>query len=121
MKNRKFLLKIISIAFLMLSPLMVVALNPESPPTTGPDTPEDLADVIVLVAKWFFTIALIIAVIIFIIGGIQYMTAGGDEEATKKARQKIVYTSIGVAIILLSWLLIRIISGVLGTGTGTMF
>ena len=49
-----------------------------------------------------------------IIAGIQYMTSAGSEDKTKKAKQMIVYTLIGVAIITAANFIIGLIQEILG-------
>ncbi|MCA9388730.1 hypothetical protein KC644_03125 [Candidatus Berkelbacteria bacterium] len=48
-------------------------------------------------------IAGIIFVILFLIGGIQYLTAAGNEENSKKARQLILDAIIGLVIVVAAW------------------
>lgn len=76
------------------------------PPPNMPETKEDLYTVLWRIADWAFTIALIIAVIAFVLAGLQYMISGGDEKKIIKARLNIIYASIGVVIFLLSKLLV---------------
>ena len=45
----------------------------------------------------------IIAVVIVLLGGFKYMTAGGEEEKTTEAKKLIVSGIIGMAIILSAW------------------
>ncbi|MAF20854.1 MAG: hypothetical protein CMI55_04225 [Parcubacteria group bacterium] len=50
-------------------------------------------------SKYFFGIIFALAVMYFVWGGLSWMTAGGDEEKTKVARQKLLYGLIGILII----------------------
>ncbi|MDD4607262.1 MAG: hypothetical protein PHS07_02945 [Patescibacteria group bacterium] len=50
-----------------------------------------------------------IAVIIMLIGGFLWMTAAGNEEKVEKAKKTIGAGVIGLAIILLSWIIVRIV------------
>ncbi len=45
----------------------------------------------------------IIAVVIVLMSGFQWMTAGGDEEAIKKAQQRLIQGIIGLILILSTW------------------
>lgn len=45
----------------------------------------------------------IIAVVIILISGFQWMTAGGDEEAVKTAQKRLVQAVIGLILILSTW------------------
>ena len=51
----------------------------------------------------------LIAVIIILIGGFKWMTAQGAEEKVDKAKDTIKYGLIGLAIILLAYLIVRIV------------
>jgi hypothetical protein len=59
----------------------------------------------------------IIAVVIILIGGFQWMTAGGNEENVEKAKQRIIQGVIGLAIILASWAIARFVLESLVTAT----
>lgn len=57
-----------------------------------------------------------LAVIFLIVGGIQYMTSGGDDEKAKKARKMIVNAIIGIAIIFAATFILNIVEGLLVGG-----
>ena len=59
----------------------------------------------------------IIAVGIILIGGFQWMTAGGNEENVDKAKKRIIQGVIGLAIILASWAIARFVLESLVTAT----
>jgi cytochrome bd-type quinol oxidase subunit 2 len=50
------------------------------------------------------------AVIMIIIAGFTYATAGGNAEETKNARNRILWSAIGLAIISLAWTITRFIT-----------
>lgn len=54
-----------------------------------------------------FNIVIVVAgvvfVILFLVGGIQYLTAAGNEDSTKKARQLMLDAVIGLVIVVTSW------------------
>lgn len=54
-------------------------------------------------------IAGIIAVVIIIIGGFMYVTAGSDSGKTKTARDTIIYAAVGLAVIALAQSIIMFI------------
>jgi len=51
----------------------------------------------------------IIAVVIILIGGFRWMTAGGNEESVGTAKKMIIQGVIGLAIILASWAIARFV------------
>lgn len=61
----------------------------------------------------------IVAVIIILIGGFQWMTAGGNEEKVEGARNLIFAGIIGLAIILSAWAIARFVLRSLSQATGS--
>lgn len=59
----------------------------------------------------------IIAVVIVLIGGFEWMTAGGSEEKVGEARKRIFAGIIGIAIILSAWAITRFVLDNLKTAT----
>ncbi len=49
------------------------------------------------------TAAAIVFMVLLLIGGIQYLTAAGNEESTKKARALLLDAVIGLVLVLLAW------------------
>lgn len=87
--------------------LPVFALAVAEVPGTGPGTIQDLYNITKSAMNWVFTFGIIIIVIMVIVGGIGYATAGGDEEKSGKAKKTVIYSLIGAAIIGLGWLLVN--------------
>jgi uncharacterized YccA/Bax inhibitor family protein len=58
----------------------------------------------------------LIAVLMIIYGGMLYVTAAGAQEKVDKGKKILMYTIIGIIIIILSFV---IVNAVLGAGTGT--
>jgi hypothetical protein len=50
----------------------------------------------------YFAMA-IIAVIVIIVAGIMYATSGGDSAAVTKAKNLILYSIVGIVVILAAW------------------
>ena len=61
----------------------------------------------------------IVAVVIILIGGFKWMTAGGNDEGVTEARKLIFSGIIGIAIILSAWAIARFVLVQLGEATGT--
>lgn len=61
-----------------------------------------------------FSIAGVASFIFLLMGGLQWITAGGDKEATEKARKRITSALIGLAIVLSAYALLSIISTLFG-------
>jgi hypothetical protein len=57
-------------------------------------------------------------IILLIIGGIQYMTSGGDKPKLEGARNKIVNAVTGIIILLLLWFILQFFNLIFGTNIG---
>jgi len=117
--NRGRILRICQIglmAILIVSPMVAGAqgqgfdlrdLMPSFTPPIGGEA--NLMDVIATVISIAFALAGIVAVIYLIIGGFNYVTAGGNPEQIEMAKTTIVNAIIGLVVILVSYLIVQFI------------
>ena len=59
-----------------------------------------------------------IAVIMIIIGGLRYVTSGGNSASISAAKNTILYAIIGIVVALLAYAVINFVIGSFGTGGG---
>ena len=62
-------------------------------------------------------IGLGLAVILLIVGGIQYMTAGGNPEKAEKSKKLMINAIIGIAIVIAAMFIITLVASII-TGAG---
>ncbi len=74
-------------------------------------------EVVTNVMSWLLGILGTIAMLMFVIAGLQYLLAGGDEKNTESAKGNIKYAIIGVAVALLGYTILFTID-MLVTGVG---
>ena len=67
------------------------------------------ASIVTTAMNWFFAIAAILCVAIIVWAGITYATAGGDEEKVGKAKNRLIYGIIGVALIIGAYAITQLI------------
>ncbi|MEK7569646.1 MAG: pilin [Patescibacteria group bacterium] len=102
---------------LTLSPLAALAqVTGGTPSVCGSGSIQTVQDVIcklneILGAILPFLVA--VGVILFVWGVLQYVI-GGDEEAKKKGRTKMIYGIIGLAVIIALWGLVKILTNTFG-------
>jgi type IV secretory pathway VirB2 component (pilin) len=58
-----------------------------------------------------YFVAGIIAVVVIIVGGIMYATSAGDQANVTKARQLILYSVVGLVVILSAWAITNFVIG----------
>lgn len=71
--------------------------------------PADLSswvNIIITIINWMNGFVALVVVLMIIYAGVQIMLSGGDEERVKKWRQSIVYIAIGLAILVLNFLIL---------------
>jgi ABC-type multidrug transport system fused ATPase/permease subunit len=66
--------------------------------------------ILLFVIKQVLSVAGLIAVAFVIWGGYQYVMSGGNDEMAEKGKKTLINAIIGVAIIVLSWMIIGAIS-----------
>lgn len=79
---------------------------------------EDLITTITSIINVALGLLGIIAVVIVLIGGFKWMTAGGNEEKVTEARKLIISGVIGIAIILSAYAIASFVINRLGAATG---
>lgn len=93
-----------------------VLLPPEVQEASGLQA-QDVRVTIARIINVFMGLLGIIAVVIVLIGGFMWMTSGGDEDKTKKARGLIFAGVVGLAIILSAFAIARFVIGSLLSAT----
>ena len=93
----------------MIFPLLVLAVKIDNP--LEYDTFGELIEAII---DFFINIALVLVPLFIVIAGFYFVTATGDPAKIETGKKIILYTSIGLLIILLSYGLIAVIQNVLG-------
>ncbi len=84
----------------------------EIPTNTGlPDAP--VRNILENILIWMLQITGIIAIIAFVISGIQYLTAAGNEGQIETAKRNMLYSIIGVVVVLAAFVIIQAIDAAL--------
>lgn len=75
---------------------------------------DNAGKVIANLMTFLLIIAIIIAVIFLIIGGIKWIVSGGDKSAVEGARNTIIAAIIGLIVALLAIFIVKVVLGLLG-------
>ncbi|MFA6908511.1 MAG: pilin [Patescibacteria group bacterium] len=78
----------------------------------------DLETTVVRIIQWVLGLLGLIAVIMILIGGFQWMTAGGNEEKVASAKKIISAAVIGLIVVLLAWAIVIFVVNTTGNVTG---
>ena len=85
---------------------------------TNPLAYDTFEKIVGAISRFLFNIGLALAPVMLIIAGFMYVTSAGDPKRVETAKKLVLYTLIGLAIILLASGLIKVLESILGV-TGT--
>ena len=109
MKHKLVNFIVFSLLFSLFLPLICQAIVIENPLKA-----ESFIDLVDIITNFIFWVGIAIGPLMIIIGGFYFLTAAGNEEKIRTAKNIILYTVIGLAIILLAKGLISVIKSALG-------
>jgi hypothetical protein len=105
---KKIFLSLILVSLLAL-PIAGLA---QVTPTTAPE--KDIMVVLGNILNWMFTILLIVAAFFIMIAAFNFITAAGDPEKVKTARNFVLYALIGVLVAFAAKGLVKLIGTIVG-------
>ena len=72
---------------------------------SGPSV-EDIVKTVVIILSWIVGVA---AVVMIIIGGLRYVTSGGDSNSVNSAKNTVLYAVIGLAVAALAQVIVKFV------------
>ncbi|MGB9706521.1 MAG: pilin [Microgenomates group bacterium] len=94
------------VVYAALPPREITIAPPEGWEKLGQIT---LPGIISTLIKLILIVAALIAFIFLVVGGIKWITSGGDKETTAKAQSTITAALIGLVIVFAAWAIIRLL------------
>lgn len=79
---------------------------------------KDAITIVLDVLGWILGILALVAVVLFVVGGVKWMTAQGSKDKVADAQKIIIATIIGMGIIMAAWGIAKYAVGTLGGITG---
>jgi len=107
-KVKKLISPIILQAMALAAPAAAFAANPELVPSAIAPI-NNAVNVVKGIIQFILVIAFVAAFIFLLIGGLRWITAGGDEKAVASARNMITAALIGLVIVLVAYAIIRLV------------
>lgn len=77
------------------------------------NVPTDIRQAIMNVTNWILGFIAIVATLVIIYGGVQYLTAGGNEDNVAAAKKTISFGIIGIVICGLAYAMVIVVSSVI--------
>lgn len=105
------------VSMMMAAPAMAALTGPSAPTAAGGFS--DLTTSINTIFNFVIVLGAVVFVILFLVGGIQYLTAAGNEEATGKAKRLLVDAIVGLVLVLAAWAIGNFILDRLGVSVST--
>lgn len=118
---RKLAITLIILTFIFSVPLVLaVECEPGFSPHAGVCFPDNtglsekpLDQIIKNLMQWMLGIFGFIAIIAFVVSGIQYLTSAGDEKSLETAKRNVKWSIVGVIVALSGFLIIQAIDAML--------
>ena len=110
--------KILSILILFILALPITVLANEIIEIENPLTATSFEEIVDNMIDFIFKIAIVLAPLVILIGGVLFVTAGGNIQQIDRAKKLILWTAIGFLIVLLSRGILGIINKILGIKGG---
>jgi hypothetical protein len=76
--------------------------------------PKSIPDVIGGITGWIMSILAVVATMFLVIGGLRYMSAGGDPAQVEQAKSNFKSALMGYALAVLSPVVLQLLQGILG-------
>ena len=112
-KLSKYLIPAGGILMLLMPVLVSAQLPPPTSPIGGTAVSlDEVQSLIEGIARFLIIVSIVIAVIFIIWGGIRWITAGGSEDAIKKAKQTVWNGIIGALIVLAVGVILQTLAGI---------
>ena len=112
---------LISLTLLTLLVLPLVATGQEDLVGEVAGSQQELFVTINSVINYLFAFLMIGAVIVILIAAFNFLTAAGDPDKTKKARDYIVYAIVAIVVGFLAKAIVLVIGNMIGADTGGVF
>ncbi|XLQ20037.1 MAG: pilin [Candidatus Moraniibacteriota bacterium] len=116
MKNKKYIRNVLVVSCISFVAVSFVAVDVfaaiSAPSGTGLPTAygrNPIATVIQDVIKLLVGIVGGLSVLMIVVGGIMYMSSGGDQGKVDTAKNIIVYSIVGLVVSLLAWIIVNVV------------
>ena len=104
----------------LASQSVLAAISVPDAATSLPNPSGGIKTILDNLAKWALGVFGALAILGFVISGIQYVTAAGDDDQAKLAKKNITYSIIGVTIALAGYIIIKAIETALKGTSSTI-
>lgn len=109
-KKLVYIIPLIALSFLAITPAVFAVVIESTPPVKELSEWLDTANII---ARWLYTIILVISVFMALYAAILYLTAGGDQNKVKKASSTLIFAIVGIVVAILAFSISRIAIGLI--------
>ncbi len=113
MKNKK-IINFVIISLLLLSSTIICHADTKPGELTNPLGTTDVPTLIGRIIKGALGVVGSLALLMFIFGGLTWMTSGGSEEKIKKGRGIIIWAILGIVIIFTSYSILNLVFEIIG-------
>lgn len=100
---------------ILVTPVFVMgAYDSDAYEPTGVPTDTDFGDVFLRITNYALGFLAALAILVIVISGILYITSSGDQDRVDAAKKWLLYAIIGLVIALLGYVIVRVVSAMVG-------
>ncbi|HFC76712.1 MAG TPA: hypothetical protein ENJ27_00590 [Candidatus Moranbacteria bacterium] len=119
-KSKKYIYRFLSLCIITIPMTVLAQWNVGSINSSANLPNGTVAGIITNIMLWLLAIVGIIGVIGFVIAGILYLTAAGDDDQMEKGKKAMTWSIVGVIVALMGYVIIQAVNTMLG-GTSAVF
>ena len=112
--NKKLLAGILLTGVFLLATQSVVLAGGPQPATLPQWTAQQVINLVVRITNWIFTFLIAVVVIMVLVAGYMFVTAGGNPDQQAKARTVLIYALIGFAVGMIARGIIALVAAIMG-------
>lgn len=109
MLRRLSLVSVLLLIYLLFSGAMVYAQDPKEP--AGLPALQKLIENLI---TFSVAVAFIVLTVMLFIGGVKYLTSGGEQKEIQSAHQTMTWALLGIVILILGWIFIQLVANFSG-------
>ncbi len=124
MKKKTLIITLIILNLvILLVPTLVFAENTSTPtlpnPISGGNEKINVVDIMLRIMQIALGVVDIFALFMFILGGFEFLISAGNPEKVKKAKDTLIWATVGILVITLSYTVLKYIFEQVSNGFGT--
>lgn len=115
-KNKTLLIWLASLGIFIFMHNFSLAADYYAPSVGLPGASTDIRGILANILAWLLSIVGMVAIIAFVVSGLQYFMAAGNEKMMETAKTNLVWSTVGIIVAISGFIIVRAIDTALNAG-----